>query len=151
VEPAEPIERRLLALVVVEDPAVRQVVRVHLEGLRIPGPQRRDVGFTVVEMETGRAALSMLAAVSPELVVVDLGLSALSGYEFCERLRATGSLQQVPLLAISARAMPQDRAAAEEAGVSAFLVKPFTPRQLTAQLVPLMTGSLAERWTASAG
>ena len=143
-EPADVAERRLLALVVVEDPLVRQLVRRNLEALRIPGPVEKS-GFTVVEMETGRAALSILSAVSPELVVVDLGLSELSGYEFCERLRASGGLQHVPLLAISSRAMPQDRAAAEEVGVTAFLSKPFTPRQLIEQVVPLVTASAGER------
>jgi two-component system chemotaxis response regulator CheY len=116
------------------------MVRAHMETLRVSRGDAADAGFIVVEAETGRRALSLLTTMAPDLVVVDLGLAELSGYEFCERLRATGSLQHVPVLAISARTMPEDRAAAEEAGVSAFLAKPFTRRQLTEHVVPLFNG-----------
>jgi two-component system chemotaxis response regulator CheY len=140
-EPAELRECRLLALVVVDNPELRQTVRSHLEGMRIRGHQASTVRFTVVEAESGRAALSLLTAIAPDLVVVDLVLAEMSGYEFCERVRASGVNEQVPVIGISARAMPQDRAAAEEAGVTVFLAKPFTLRQLSEQIVPFFTAA----------
>jgi len=130
-------------LVVVENPDLRQMVKSHLEGMRIRGTQASTVRFTVVEAESGPAALSILSAIAPDLVVVDLVLAEMSGYEFCERLRAGGVLEHVPVIGISARAMPQDRAAAEEAGVSAFLVKPFTVRQLNELILPLFSAVAA--------
>jgi two-component system chemotaxis response regulator CheY len=119
------------------------MVRTHLEALRVPD---QESGFvSVVEAESGRGALSILAIIAPALVVLDLILPELSGYELCERLRASATLQHVPILAISARAMPEDRAAAEEAGASAFLVKPFTPRQLTEHVLPLLSAGNGDR------
>jgi CheY-like chemotaxis protein len=142
-EPAE-LPDRLLTLVVGEDPGLRRMVRTHLEAIQLPGAQSRHV-LSVVEAESGRSALSVLSAVAPALVVLDLILPELSGYELCERLRASAALQHVPILALSARAMPEDRAAAEEAGASAFLAKPFTPRELTEHVLPLLSGTVAGR------
>jgi CheY-like chemotaxis protein len=144
-EPAELRDRRLLALVVGENPGFRGMVRSSLEAIRIPGNHSQDVVLTVVEAESGRGALSVISVVTPELVVLDLILPELSGYELCERLRAISALQQVPILAISARAMPEDRAAAEEAGASAFLAKPFKPRELKEHVLPLLTATIAAR------
>jgi two-component system chemotaxis response regulator CheY len=128
-------------LVVGEDPGLRRVIRTQLEQIRLPamavnGP---PAVLSVVEAESGRSALSVLSAIAPALVVMDLILPELSGYELCERLRANATLQHVPILAMSARAMPEDRAAAEEAGASAFLAKPFTPRELTKHVLPLLS------------
>jgi len=143
-EPADLRVRRLLALVVGEDPGLRRMVRTHLEAIRLPGDQSPGV-LSVMEAESGRAALSVLSAIAPALVVLDLILPEVSGYELCERLRASAALQNVPILAVSARAMPEDRAAAEEAGASAFLAKPFTPRELTEHVLPLLSASIAGR------
>jgi two-component system chemotaxis response regulator CheY len=120
------------------------MVRTHLEAIRFPGDQSPRV-LSVMEAESGRGALSVISKVAPSLVVLDLILPELSGYEVCERLRATSALQHVPILAVSARAMPEDRAAAEEAGASAFLAKPFTPRELTEHVLPLLSASIAGR------
>ena len=110
-EPAELRVRRFLALVVGEDPGLRRMVRTHLEAIRLPGDKSPGV-LSVMEAESGRAALSVVSAIAPALVVLDLILPELSGYEVCERLRASTALQHVPILAVSARAMPEDRAAA---------------------------------------
>jgi len=139
-EPAEHSERRLLALVVGEDPDLRRSVRTQLEAIRVPGNHSSGV-FSVLEAESGRGALSVLSAVAPALVVLDLILPELSGYEVCERMRAKAPLQYVPILALSARAMPEDRAAAEEAGASAFLAKPFTSRELTKHVLSLLAAA----------
>jgi CheY-like chemotaxis protein len=145
-EPAERRDRRLLALVVGEDPQLRRVVRAQLESIRLPSAADAEPGtVTVVEAESGRGALAVLSRIAPALVVLDLVLPELSGYELCERLRASDALQHVPILALSARSMPEDRAAAEEAGASAFLAKPFTPRELTEHVLPLLTAGGGDR------
>ena len=98
-EPADLRVRRLLALVVGEDPGLRRMVRTHLEAIRLPGDQSPGV-LSVMEAESGRAALSVVSAIAPALVVLDLILPELSGYEVCERLRASTALQHVPILAV---------------------------------------------------
>ena len=104
------------------------------------GDYLRDMGFEeVVELATGRAALKHLeTAPRPDLVCLDLTLPDISGYEVCEHIRATPGLQDVPVLMISARTQTMDRAQAEEAGASGYLIKPFTPEELRQQVERVM-------------
>jgi two-component system chemotaxis response regulator CheY len=121
------------------------MVRQNLERLRVRASKGQDVTLTVLEAANARSALSLMSTVAPDLVVLDLLLPELSGYEVCERLRANAAFERVPVLAISARAMPQERAAAEEAGASAFLAKPFTKQQLAEQVLPLLEDNDREK------
>jgi CheY-like chemotaxis protein len=104
------------ALVVEDDPEIRKLLRKYLEKL----------GFAVEEAASGKSALAMLETVAvPAIVCLDLMLPDSSGYVICERIRALPRLAEVPVLIISARSMPPDRAAAEEVGATAYLIKPI--------------------------
>ena len=116
------------AVLVVEDsPMFRKVLSDMLQSL----------GFThIVEAASGTAALECLAELrpAPVLVCLDLTLPDISGYEVCEFVRSTPLLQNVPVLMVSARTQTMDRAQAEEAGASGYLIKPYTPEELRTQL-----------------
>jgi len=84
----------------------------------------------VIEVGSGRLAVEVLGRTAPGLVVLDLMLPELSGFEVCEHIRRVPELRRVPVLITSARGMPQDRAQAEEAGADAYLVKPFSRNEL---------------------
>ena len=114
-----------------DDPEVRKLIRKYLEKL----------GFEVYEAPTGKAALAMLANLDPSLVCLDLMLPELSGYEICAHIRATPRLEHVPVLVISARSMPPDRAEAEEAGASAYLIKPIRWASFSATVLQLVDGT----------
>jgi CheY-like chemotaxis protein len=104
------------ALVVEDDPEIRKLLRKYLEKL----------GFAVEEAASGKSALAMLETVAvPAIVCLDLMLPDSSGYVICERIRASPRLAEVPVLIISARSMPPDRALAEEVGATAYLIKPI--------------------------
>jgi CheY-like chemotaxis protein len=107
-------ERRSLVLVVEDEPETRKLLRKYLEKL----------GLEVLEAASGRAALALLETHLPALVCLDLMLPEISGYDVCERIRANPRLQGVPVLVISARSQPPDRALAEEVGATAYLIKP---------------------------
>ena len=99
----------------------------------------QSLGYTrVLEAFSGNAAKELLAEQTPDLVCLDLTLPDISGYEVCEHIRATPGLQDVPVLMISARAQTMDRAQAEEAGASGYLIKPFTPEELRQQVERVM-------------
>lgn len=99
----------------------------------------QSIGYTrVLEAFSGNAAKELLAEQTPDLVCLDLTLPDISGYEVCEHIRATPALQDVPVLMISARAQTMDRAQAEEAGASGYLIKPFTPEELRQQVERVM-------------
>ena len=121
-------ERRKTALVVEDDEKVRAMVKKYLERM----------GFDVVEVVGGKAAMAQLGRLRPDFVCLDLMLPESSGFEVCEFIRRHDDLRETPVLVISARAQPADRAAAEESGASAYLVKPFTLRQFTAQVAALL-------------
>jgi two-component system, OmpR family, response regulator len=83
-------------------------------------------GMEVAEVSEGRSAILHLAVHEPpSLVCLDLMLPELSGYDVCEYMRADSRLRTVPILIMSARALPQDRAYAEQVGATTYLVKPF--------------------------
>ena len=115
------------ALVVEDDPEVRKLVRKCLERME----------FGVSEARTGKEAMDMLGKMHPDLVCLDLMLPEQSGYEICEHIRRTTVLREVPVLVISARALPEDRAHAEEVGADAYLIKPFTFAEFTAKVTKL--------------
>jgi two-component system OmpR family response regulator len=102
-------------LVVEDEPDTRKLLRKYLEKL----------GLDVLEAASGRAALAVLESHLPALVCLDLMLPEISGYDVCERIRATPRLNGMPVLVISARAQPPDRALAEELGATAYLIKPI--------------------------
>ncbi|HYO54084.1 response regulator [Archangium sp.] len=117
------------ALVVEDSPLFRRMLSDMLQTL----------GFTrVMEAFSGHTAKELLAEQRPDLVCLDLTLPDISGYEVCEHIRATPGLQDVPVLMISARTMTMDRAQAEEAGASGYLIKPFTPDELRLQVERVM-------------
>ena len=103
------------ALVVEDHPDARALVRTYLLGM----------GVEVVDVAEGRSAIRQLESSPPDLVCLDLMLPELSGYEVCEFMRAHPTLKDVPILIMSARAKPMDRAFAENVGATAYLVKPF--------------------------
>jgi two-component system chemotaxis response regulator CheY len=119
---------RRTALLVEDDPDLRVELRIALE----------EMGLDVIEAASGRQAVDSLAEVVPDLVVLDLMLPEVSGFEVCELIRSAPPLQHVPVLVTSARGLPQDRAEAEDCGADDYLVKPFTQRELASAVRRLL-------------
>jgi DNA-binding response OmpR family regulator len=103
-------------LVVEDEPAVRRLIQSYLE----------HEGMKVEVRGDGRSALDYLTSATPDLICLDLVLPEVSGYDICEFVRKTPRLVRVPILMISARTLPADRAYAEELGVSLYITKPFS-------------------------
>jgi two-component system, OmpR family, response regulator len=114
------------AILVVEDEqAIADLVRAYL---------RRE-GFDVVWARSGEQALEELARHPVRLVVLDIGLPGIDGFEVCRRLRSrTG----VPILILSARDDEIDRVAGLEAGADDYVTKPFSPRELVARVKAIL-------------
>ncbi len=114
------------AILVVEDEqAIAELVRAYL---------KRD-GFGVVWASSGEQAMEELSRHAVRLVVLDIGLPGIDGFEVCRRLRArTG----VPILILSARDDEVDRVAGLEAGADDYVTKPFSPRELVARVKAIL-------------
>ncbi|MGH3098393.1 MAG: response regulator [Streptosporangiales bacterium] len=104
-------------LVVDDDPTVAEVVTRYLE---------RD-GHVVDRARDGVAALHLVESRSPDLVVLDLMLPVLDGYEVCARLRRTTT---IPIIMLTARGDETDRVTGLELGADDYVAKPFSAREL---------------------
>jgi two-component system cell cycle response regulator DivK len=104
----------------------------------------RDVleyaGYEVVDAQSGEEGLEVAARVSPDLVLMDLQLPGMGGAEALQRLRNGVLAPGVPVAAVTALAMPQDRAAAADAGFDAWIEKPISVRALPGQVADLLAG-----------
>jgi two-component system response regulator MprA len=120
----------LRVLVVDDEPAVRDSL---LRTLRFEG-------YDVSVAADGEAALSLVAAETPDVMVLDVMMPRLDGLETCRRLRADG--QFVPVLMLTARDGVGDRVAGLDAGADDYLVKPFALQELLARLRALLRRSL---------
>jgi two-component system chemotaxis response regulator CheY len=121
-------EKRPRAVLVEDDPSFRELITLYLQHL----------GFEVKQITEGKTAMNTLERLSPDLVCLDLMLPQFSGYDICEHIRRTPAVKDVPVLVMSSRSHPTDRANAEEAGASAYLVKPFTQAEFMNQVVSLV-------------
>jgi two-component system catabolic regulation response regulator CreB len=88
-------------------------------------------GFTPVWKTTGRAALATLAAEPVALVVLDVGLPDMSGFDVCRELRRQHA---VPVIFLTARSGEVDKIVGLELGADDYVAKPFSPRELTARV-----------------
>ena len=105
-------------------------------------------GYEVESVPTGEAALAALER-TPEidLVVLDLMLPGMSGYEVIERMRAQPPLAATPILVLSALSSPSARIRGLRDGADDYMTKPFLPEELLARTRTLVTGRLLERRT----
>ncbi len=95
-------------------------------------------GCEVQVQADGNAALSAVAAFRPDVVVLDLMLPGKSGLEILTALRADPATQALPVLMLTAKGQGRDREAAERAGVSAFMTKPFANADIRAAVRDLL-------------
>jgi DNA-binding response OmpR family regulator len=112
-------------LVVEDDAEIADVLRRSL----------RQEGYEVKTSPDGVDALDVATGFVPDLVVLDLGLPRLDGFEVCRRLRAEGD---VPILMLTARAETEDRVSGLDSGADDYLVKPFERQELLARIRALL-------------
>ena len=93
-----------------------------------------DAGFEVEWAANGELGLEAAAARRPDIILMDLRMPVLDGYETTRRLKADPALRDVPVLAISAEALPVERERARAAGCAAHIGKPIDVASLAAQV-----------------
>jgi len=98
-------------------------------------------GFTFVGVGGGTECLAMAERIAPRLILLDVQMPGLDGFETCRRLRAIPSLARVPVAFLTARKAAQDVRAGLDAGGDDFIVKPFNPQRLIARVVHWTSGA----------
>jgi DNA-binding response OmpR family regulator len=119
-------------LLIEDDRAVREGLQLAL----------RRQGHTIHAAESGEEGLTRLRAEAPDIVVLDLMLPGIDGFEVCRRIRATGD---VPIIMLTARSDDFDIVGGLEAGADDYVVKPVQPRVLDARIRAVLRRTGAER------
>jgi DNA-binding response OmpR family regulator len=116
-------------LIVDDDPDVRTLYRLVLH----------QEGLDVVEAESGQEALDIIRGNAPALVLLDIMMPDMDGYEVCRRLRADPKTAQLPVLMFSAKGTGADRNTGLRVGANDFIVKSAGPRALVARIRSLLS------------
>jgi len=112
-------------LSVEDDERIRTAVKLALE----------DEGWTMEEAETGEQALDLFARNPADVVLIDIMLPGMDGFEVCRSIRRASD---VPIVMVTARADTHDVVAGLEAGADDYLTKPFAPKELSARIRALL-------------
>ncbi len=93
-----------------------------------------SAGFELVEATTGEEGVAMAETHRPDLILMDIQLPGLDGYETTRRIKGNPALQQIPVIAVTSYALSGDDVKAREAGCDGYVAKPFSPRALLAKV-----------------
>ena len=93
-----------------------------------------STGYELIEAESGEEALSTLATSRPDLILMDIQLPVMDGYEATRQIRANPELSSIPIIAVTSYALAGDEAKALATGCNAYISKPFSPRALLAKV-----------------
>jgi DNA-binding response OmpR family regulator len=111
-------------LVVDDDPVILRLIEVNLD----------LEGFEVVTADRGEDAIARARDSAPDLIILDLMMPEMSGWEIAERLREDEKTKGIPLVFLSARTQDEDRRRGEELGVAGYVTKPFDPAELVSTI-----------------
>lgn len=116
------MSKRILVIEDTEDN--RRIVRDLLE----------SAGFVLLEATTGEEGVAMAKQHVPDLILMDIQLPVLDGYEATRRIKAEPNLAHIPIIAVTSYALSGDEAKTREAGCDGYIAKPYSPRQLLARV-----------------
>jgi two-component system, cell cycle response regulator DivK len=111
-------------LVVEDQPDNRQIIRDMLA----------PTGYEITEVGNGEEALAAIAKQRPDLVLMDIQLPVMDGYEATRRIKADPALRSIPIIAVTSYALSGEETKARSAGCDEYVPKPFSPRQLLAKI-----------------
>jgi CheY-like chemotaxis protein len=116
-------------ILVVEDSAViRRLIEVCL----------RAADLEIVTRDDGKSGLQAVGSESPDLVVLDIGLPGMDGWEVLDRIRRDESTKNIPVVVLTAHAEEESRRRANEGGADAFVTKPFQPNDFRSTVLSLL-------------
>ena len=103
-----------------DDPVILRLLQVNLE----------LEGYEVLQAHHGEEALEIASAEHPDLIILDIMMPRLDGYQTAERLKAADGTKEIPVVFVSAKAQQSDIEKGKSYGVADYLTKPFDPTDL---------------------
>jgi two-component system cell cycle response regulator DivK len=122
VPPSEPLGQTLL---LVEDNEDNRIIYSTV---------LRHIGYEVVEAVDGVQAISLARSVLPDLILMDISIPEIDGWEATRILRQDAQTKDIPIIALTAHALADDRERAQAVGFTAYLAKPVEPRAVVAEV-----------------
>lgn len=122
-------------LVVEDNPHNLELIKIVLE---------RD-GFEVIPAEDGLKAIEQTKFHHPDLIMMDMQLPGIDGYETTRRIKADNELSKIPVLAVTAYALPGDEEKALKAGCSGYIPKPIDTRKLSETIKEVLEDAKKEK------
>ncbi len=110
------------------------VVDDHADNRRILRDLLGSAGFEILEALTGEEAVAKAEATVPDLILMDIQLPGIDGYEATRRIKANEALRRIPLIVVTSYALSGDDVKALAAGADAYVAKPFSPRAMLAKV-----------------
>jgi len=134
---------KLTRVLVVEDDAdIQKVVRMSLK--------MRGVGEIVV-VDSGSECIERLARFTPDVILLDVMMPHLDGYETCRRIKQDPATCDIPVVFLTARAQKADRERGMKLGALGYVIKPFDPMTLHDQILALFPGAAGGKGEKGAG
>lgn len=115
-------------LVVEDSSVIRRLIEVCL----------RPASLDLIMAEDGPSGLERVRSEHPDLVVLDIGLPVMDGWQVLDEIRRDPHLSQLPVLVLTAHAEEESRRRADEGGADAFVTKPFQPSDLRQEVLRLL-------------
>ncbi len=110
------------------------VVEDHEENRRIMRDLLTSAGYEMIEAVTGEEGVTLAQTQHPDLILMDIQLPGIDGYETTRRIKANAALGAIPIIAVTSYALSGDDVKAREAGCNDYVTKPFSPRALLAKI-----------------
>lgn len=121
-----------------EDPKTILIVEDNLVNQKLLLVLLRHKGYRLLTAVDGEEALKVAAREIPDLILMDLQIPKLNGYEVTRRLKTCPATAQIPVVALTAHAMPADAARAEQVSFAEFITKPIDTRAFPHQIQELL-------------
>ena len=110
------------------------VVEDHEDNRQILRDLLASAGFDMIEAENGEDGVAAAAAHRPDLILMDIQLPVLDGYEATRRIKADPALKAIPIIVVTSYALSGDEDKARACGCDAYVAKPYSPRLLLARI-----------------
>jgi two-component system cell cycle response regulator DivK len=96
-------------------------------------------GYELAAAKSGKEALAVVAAWRPDLILMDMRLPDIDGYEATRHIKSDPDLRSIPIIAVTSYALSGDEAKGRQAGCDAYVTKPYSTRQLLAKVRELLS------------
>ena len=127
-------------LVVDDDPVIRRMLQLSYE----------SEGFQVTTAADGVEGLEALRTSPPDVLILDIMMPKLDGYEVCKAIKSSPETRHIPVILLSAKGRNVDQKLGFDVGADDYITKPFSPRKLVERINQLLGQAVTERPTPSA-